>query len=144
MQIMSDFIKARIETTRRGFFVRADYEGAFEKSARDPSTEGLYLQVDVAEGFKKVTDETKRENELFRRFVEIPSGRKGVQDIQIELSYGQDTPRQSLKAISTCIQRIKRIAGDGSSHRQIHSKASRRSRSTQTHSSKNPDRPATK
>src|SRR5579871_3293799 len=80
MPILTSFEKAQIETTNRGFFVRGDYPGGFLQSDMEPSYEGLYLNVGVAEDVKALSDETKQVKDYTERRVSIPSRQKDVQD----------------------------------------------------------------
>jgi hypothetical protein len=106
--ILHDFEKAKIETTLRGFIVRADSAPGFAHSETDPSEFGLYLNVSVrdAKEVKAFSDSTEGKGGFSRRLVKIPPPRGGDQAIVIELDYGPRVSPDVLRAIDKCISGV--------------------------------------
>lgn len=106
LPLLTSFEKASVETTLRGFIARGDTFPGYKQSNSDPSDTGLYLNVAVREEMKGVSDRTEQIGSYTRRNVSIPSGRKGVPGIEIELSYGPNIPKKPLEAVNACIDHL--------------------------------------
>lgn len=107
LPVLSRFEKAKIETTLRGFYLRADTFPGF-KQEHDPSDAGLYLNVAVRdpEEIPKFTDSSKIDGEITERTVEFPKLKNGEVALRIVFTCGSHANPEALKAISSDIESV--------------------------------------
>ena len=97
---LSNSERAKIQTTWRGFYLRADTQPGFEHEY-DPSESGIYLDVAVRdpEEIPVFRDLTTREGLITKRTVEIPAPGNEQVALRITLAYGEAAPQEALAAI---------------------------------------------
>ena len=105
LPVLSRFEKAKIETTLRGFYLRADtFPGI--KEEHEPSDAGLYLNVAVRdpEEILKFKDSSKTDGEITERMVEFPELKNGEVALRIVFTFGSHANPDAIKAISNDIE----------------------------------------
>jgi hypothetical protein len=107
LPVLSRFEKARIETTLRGFHLRADTFPAF-KQEHDPSDAGLYLDVAVRDpeeipGFR---DSSRMVGGVTERMVEFPAFENGEVALRIVFKFGSHASTEAIHAIGKDIEAL--------------------------------------
>jgi hypothetical protein len=104
--------RAKVETTWRGFFLRADSQSAMELGI-EPSECGIYLDVAVRDAVEipLAEDSTRKDGGVTRRTVKFPAGGENrEQGLLVTLVYGGLANAEALKAIEASIAEIQRRA----------------------------------
>ena len=106
--IMTSFEKAKIETTLRGFFARADSFPGFRQSDSEPSEHGLCLNVAVRDAgeIKSFSDTTQDKGVFKSRLIEIPPPKGGDQALVIEFDIGSKVTADVIRSIDTAITAV--------------------------------------
>jgi hypothetical protein len=104
---LSQFEKVKIETTLRGFYLRADTHPGF-KDEQDPSDAGLYLNVAASdpEEITKFSDTSKVANGVTERVVEFPGPGNGQTALRLVFKFGARAGPEAIKAIGDDIEAI--------------------------------------
>jgi hypothetical protein len=99
--------RAKIQTTWRGFYLRADTQPGF-KDEYSPSDSGIYLDVAVRDPKEIPTfkDSSTTQNSITKRTIEIPAPKTDQVALRISLLYGKDASKESLSSINASIQKI--------------------------------------
>lgn len=109
--------RGKVETTWRGFFLRADHQSEFKRE-HDPSDFGIFLDVSVRDAVEvpKFVDSRERTAGLTRRTVKFPAVRKehDAQGLVVTLVYGDQADAESIKAIDRFIAGVRRKAEQSS------------------------------
>lgn len=106
LPVLAHFEKARIETTLRGFYLRADTFPGIQKN--DPSDAGLYLNVAVRdpEEIPKFRDSSKVVGEVTERMVELPAFKNGEVALRVVFQFGPHANPEAVKAIGKDIEAV--------------------------------------
>lgn len=99
--------RAKVQTTLRGFLLRADLQSAMDQEYV-ASESGIYLDVAVRdpEEVPVFNDATTVKGSITTRIVEIPSQNGEEVALRVSLEYGKNAPVETLKAINLCIANI--------------------------------------
>jgi len=101
---LSNSEAAKISTTLRGFYLRADSHPGL-RNEYDPSELGIYLDVAVRdpEEISAFKDSTTSERLITTRTVELPAPKNEQSALRITFVYGKDAPEKALAAIRAAI-----------------------------------------
>lgn len=101
---LSNSEAARIITTHRGFYIRADSHPGLQDEY-EPSELGIYLNVAVRdpEEIAVFKDSVATEGLITTRTIELPAPKDGQVALRITLVYGKSAPEKTLTAIRTSI-----------------------------------------
>jgi hypothetical protein len=112
--VLSGSEKGKVETTLRGFYLRADIFPRMQNET-EPSENGIYLNVAVrdAEEIPAFTDVTVTKNAISTRTVEFTALKGSTQGLRIHFAYGKDAPEESLAAIRASIAKIIKASKQG-------------------------------
>jgi hypothetical protein len=104
---LSHFEKARIETTLRGFYLRADTFPGFNQE-HDPSAAGIYLNVAVRdpEEISEFKDTSKVAGEITERTVEFPRIGNGEVSLRIVFKFGSHASSEAVSAVGRDIETV--------------------------------------
>jgi hypothetical protein len=116
--VLSGSEKAKVETTLRGFYLRADIFPRMDDET-EPSENGIYLNVAVrdAEEIPAFTDVTVTKDSISTRTVEFTAPKGSVQGLRIYFVYGKDAPEGSLAAIRASIAKLIKASKQGSAEK---------------------------
>lgn len=105
--MLSHFEKAKIETTLRGFYLRADTFPGFNQE-HDPSAAGIYLNVAVrdSEEISEFKDTSKVAGEITERTVEFPRIRNGEVSLRIVFKFGSHASSEAVNAVGGDIETV--------------------------------------
>ncbi len=98
---------AEINTTLRGFHLRADSHPGFHEKY-EPSEWGIYLNVAVRdpEEISAFKDATTTKEQITTRTVEFPAPKNEQVALRIVFAYGKEAPEKALEAIRASIKNI--------------------------------------
>lgn len=101
---LSNSEAAKIITTHRGFYIRADSHPGLQDEY-DPSELGIYLDVSVRdpEEILVFKDSTTTRGLITTRTVELPAPKNEQVALRITLVYGKSAPEKALAAIRASI-----------------------------------------
>ena len=118
--VLSGSEKAKVETTLRGFYLRADIFPGMEDET-EPSENGIYLNVAVrdAEEIPAFTDVTVTKDSISTRTVEFTAPKGSTQGLRIHFVYGKDAPEESLAAIRASIARLIKASKQGPAEKRL-------------------------
>lgn len=117
---LSNSEAAKIITTLRGFYLRADSHPGL-KDEYEPSELGVYLNVAVRdpEEIPVFKDSTSTVGLITTRTVELPAPKNEKVGLRITLAHGKSAPLKTLTAIQASItQTIKDSEQDASGNRR--------------------------
>ena len=117
---LSNSEAAKIITTLRGFYLRADSHPGLQDEY-EPSELGIYLDVAVRDQdeIPVFKDSTTTEGLITTRTVELPAPKNEQVALRITLVYGKSAPEKALAAIRASItQTIKASEEDARGNRQ--------------------------
>ncbi len=104
---LSHFEKAKIETTLRGFHLRADTFPGFNQEY-DPSDAGIYLNVAVrdSEEIPEFKDSSTVVGEFTERTVEFPEPGEGGVALRVVFKFGSHANPETIKAIGNDVEEV--------------------------------------
>jgi hypothetical protein len=104
---LAHFEKAKVETTLRGFYLRADTFPGFNRE-HDPSAAGIYLNVAVRDPqeIPYFKDASTVVGEVTERTVEFPEPEKARVALRVVFKFGSHANPDAIKAISNDIEEV--------------------------------------
>lgn len=107
LPVLAHFEKAKIETTLRGFYLRADTFPGFNQEYA-PSAAGIYLNVAVRdpEEIPKFKDTSTVVGEVTERTVEFPELKGGEVALRIVFKFGSHASSEAVSAIGRDIETV--------------------------------------